>query len=58
MVFAPRVKALDQVVSFLVFERQHQLTSTIRLLVAQMLNVYLRTLDNNYYYKNNYYNYD
>jgi len=35
------VKTLGEVVRLLVLERQHQLASTVRLLVAQVLNVYL-----------------
>jgi len=50
VVFAPRMKALDEVVGLLVLERQHQLASTVRLLVTQVLDVHLGTPNNNYYY--------
>jgi len=43
VIFAPRVKTLGEVVRLLVLKCQHQLTSTIRLLVTQMLYVHLAT---------------
>jgi len=43
VIFAPRVKTFGEVVRLLVLESQHQLTSTIRLLVTQMLYVHLAT---------------
>ena len=43
VVFSPRVKTFDEVVSLFVLQRQHQLASAVRLLVTQVLYVHLKT---------------